>query len=299
MRRWLLASVAALLFGEVGWVQAASLIYGSAYSGPNGPASLYTINPATGAATLVGPIGFDQVGALDFSPSSGVLYGTGLRPSDNAPVLLTINTTTGAGTLVSTLVGLSPFNQVQDISFRHADGTLFAYEGGVIFTLNTATGAATEVGFTGTFPGGNGLAFSSADTLYSANGANLNTVNQTTGALTLVTSLTYPNPPLDNDTRVNGMKFDNATGILYASIVKNGFNNGGQPPTNYFGTIDVRTGIVTVIGQTVTGLDAIAIQPTAIPEPSSAVLATIGAVVAVLAYGRSRHRRAQRRQAAA
>jgi hypothetical protein len=36
-----------------------------------------------------------------------------------------------------------------------------------------------------------------------------------------------------------------------------------------------------------------------VPEPSSAVLASIGAVVAFLAYGWSRHRRAQRRQAAA
>jgi hypothetical protein len=36
-----------------------------------------------------------------------------------------------------------------------------------------------------------------------------------------------------------------------------------------------------------------------IPEPSSAVLASIGAVAAFLAYGWFRHRRAQRRQAAA
>jgi hypothetical protein len=36
-----------------------------------------------------------------------------------------------------------------------------------------------------------------------------------------------------------------------------------------------------------------------IPEPSSAVLASIGAVVALLAYGWSRHRREQRRQASA
>jgi hypothetical protein len=36
-----------------------------------------------------------------------------------------------------------------------------------------------------------------------------------------------------------------------------------------------------------------------VPEPSSAVLASIGAVAAFLAYGWSRHRRAQRRQATA
>jgi len=37
----------------------------------------------------------------------------------------------------------------------------------------------------------------------------------------------------------------------------------------------------------------------AVPEPPSAVLASIGAVAAFLAYGWSRHRRAKRRQAAA
>jgi hypothetical protein len=36
-----------------------------------------------------------------------------------------------------------------------------------------------------------------------------------------------------------------------------------------------------------------------VPEPSSAVLASIGAIAALLAYGWSRHRREQRRQAAA
>jgi hypothetical protein len=112
-------------------------------------------------------------------------------------------------------------------------------------------------------------------------------VNQSTGTPTLVTKLTYPNPPLDDDPRANGMKFDNATGILYASIV-NGRSDTSQPPTNYFGTIDVKTGIVTVIGQTVTGLDAIAIQPTAIPEPAALVLGTTAALVGLGRWWRRR-----------
>jgi hypothetical protein len=45
--------------------------------------------------------------------------------------------------------------------------------------------------------------------------------------------------------------------------------------------------------------DSIGVIATAVPEPSSAVLASIGAVAVFFAYGWSRHRRAQRRQAAA
>src|SRR4051812_36769447 len=102
MRQWVWGLVVALLMGGVGRTQAASLLYGSAY-GPDVAARLYTINPATGDATLVGPIGFGLVGSLDFSPSSGILYGEGRRLSSGAHVLLTINPTTGAGTEVGPL----------------------------------------------------------------------------------------------------------------------------------------------------------------------------------------------------
>jgi hypothetical protein len=40
------------------------------------------------------------------------------------------------------------------------------------------------------------------------------------------------------------------------------------------------------------------VQPAAVPEPSTAILAAFGSVT-FITYGWSRHRRAQRRQAAA
>src|SRR5664280_2916826 len=118
------------------------VIYSSAYTGPGGAATFYSVNPITGAATSIGAIGFNQVGAISFD-TSGTLYGVGNRVSDGAQVLLKINTATGAGTQVGATT-LSA--NVQDIAFRNSDGALYGYSGGDIYTFNITTGAATLLG---------------------------------------------------------------------------------------------------------------------------------------------------------
>jgi hypothetical protein len=212
-----------------------------------------------GAATTVGPIGFNQVGALDFSPD-GTLFGVGFNGSDS--ILITINPATGAGTLIGSL-GETQFTE--DIAFRPSDGTLFAYIAGDIYTVNTSTGAATFVGATGGFPDGNGLAFSGT-TLYLANDGGggqgtLWTINQSTGAETALVSLTYDPAFVGSDPRVNGMKFDPATGTLWASVVTGGGKSGTA--ANYVGTINITTGAVSFVGTTVSGLDAVALKGSA------------------------------------
>jgi hypothetical protein len=135
------------------------------------------------------------------------------------------------------------------------------YVAGDIYTVNTSTGAATFVGSTGQFPHGNGLAFSGT-TLYLANDGGggqgtLWTINQSTGAETPLVSLTYDAAFVGSDPRVNGMKFDPATGTLWASVVTGGGESG--PALNYVGTINITTGAVSFVGSTVTGLDAVAL----------------------------------------
>src|SRR5262249_55018990 len=77
----------------------AQTIYGSAYTevfggGVPGPSFLYSISPSTGAATLIGPIGFPGVGSLALAPN-GVLYGVAnVASSTGRAELVTINTTT-------------------------------------------------------------------------------------------------------------------------------------------------------------------------------------------------------------
>jgi hypothetical protein len=247
-----------------------STIYGSAYAGSGAAATLYTLNSTTGAGTVVGPIGFAQVGALAFA-ANGTLYGVGYDTTANDSVLITINTTTGAGTLVG-LLGTGSFTQ--DIAFRPSDGVLFAYVEGDIYTINTATGVATLVGSTGSFPDGNAIAFSGS-TLYLANDGGsgtdgtLQTINQATGAVTDVVPFTYGAGFTTGFIRAAGMKFDPATSTLYAAIV----SGSGPANTRYLGTINTTTGAVTDIGTSVAGLDAIAITGAAAPPPPAAVTA--------------------------
>jgi hypothetical protein len=217
-----IARVALVLIASTGLAGpaiAASTIYGSAYSHPGGAATLYSISPTTGVATPIGPIGFFGVGALDFAPN-GTLYGIGLDSSNNE-VLLTVNPMTGAGTLVGPL-GTSTGTHIADMAFR-SDGALFAHDGGSNFySINTTTGGATVLGSDRTGYG-DGMAFSAGGTLYIATDSpknNLYTVDPSNGAETFSTALTFPAGNTGGtDPRVNGMKFDLATGTLFASVV--------------------------------------------------------------------------------
>lgn len=235
-------------------------LYGAASLGNSGPSTLYLIDNATGAATPIGPIGFDSVSALAFD-SAGTLYGVGRRPSDNRNVLITVNTATGAGTMVG-LTGVENLgfgNSVSDISFRHSDGALYAYleAGDGLATINKTTGAATRLGSTQTSCCGNGIAFSPTDVLFHVNEHSLHTLNQTTGASSFVAPMSYP-PPSGDFPRINSMDYEPRTGILFGSLIR---GRTGQPRVSHLVKLNTSTGVVTVIGPTVTGLDAIAFGP--------------------------------------
>ena len=66
-------------------------------------AGLYTINPSTAAATLVGPLNLNFVfeGGLAFSPS-GIAYAVN-GDSNGNPQLFTVNLSTGSATVVGTM----------------------------------------------------------------------------------------------------------------------------------------------------------------------------------------------------
>jgi hypothetical protein len=106
---------------------------------------LYVINPADGAAKLVGPIG-TGVNGLVVGPT-GTLYGSA------GYGLVTINPATGVGTQV----GLINFASSGDLAFS-ADGTLYmtasasisgAAPSDLLVDVNTATAAGTLIGPTG------------------------------------------------------------------------------------------------------------------------------------------------------
>ncbi len=228
------------------------------------PSNLYTIDPATGAATLVGAMGINRCSGLAFSPG-GTLFAVGEDPANPAVTsLFTVNPSTGA----ATLVGPSPHNfgdRIADISFR-SDGALFGYleANDGLGTLNTATGAVTELGPTNTNSCcGNGIAFDAANVLFHANDNQLNTLNQTTGQSTLVGLHTWPAVYCPSEKpRINAMDF-NSGGTLFGSL-NCGWGGGGP---NYLTTINKTTGAVINIGGTVDGLDGIAFAPAPPPPP--------------------------------
>ncbi|HJR36440.1 MAG TPA: hypothetical protein VJ817_15900, partial [Gemmatimonadales bacterium] len=235
-------------------------LYGSAFTGTGGvtacsppcPASLYSIDRGigAGAATLIGPIGFNRVGAMDFHPTTGVLYATGQRPADNTPVLITINVITGAGTEVGPT---GTTGVVADLSFR-SDGTLFLYDANPpqhrLYTVNLATGAAILKGPTGlNNTGGNGIGFDAADVLYHSTVDASRTLDQTTGAASApVATMSFPVGCSGG--RVAATDRIEAIDVFYGAIKCTG---GDQ-----LGTVNYTTGAVTSIGPTVSGLDGLA-----------------------------------------
>ncbi len=255
---------------------------------PN-PSNLYLINPATGAATLVGPMGIASCSGLAFD-GSGVLYAVGRDPANpnDRFSLFTVNPNTGAATLIGEShhsFGGEGVSRISDLSFR-SDNRLFAYlewEDG-LGRLNKATGAVNELGFTNT-PSccGNGIAFDAADTLFHANEEQLNTLHQTTGQFTLVGLHTWPNVycPVDEegDPRINALDF-NSGGTLFGSL---NCGRGGSGP-NYLVRVNTTTGKVRNIGVSVDGLDGIAFgeaEAEFVPEWGS--IALLGSGLAGLA----------------
>lgn len=227
-------------------VAEAQTLFGAAHLGSDGPSTFFELNPLTGAAVATGPIGFERCGSMDFSPA-GTLFGICERlDGSDTQVLVTINPRTGVGTEVGPLNSCEIFF---DMAFRD-DGTVFAsgfdneevvggpcpFENITLITIDTATGAGTVVGPLVAEPdgirsgqAGNGLAFRDDGTLfYSAFNfesepprPSLYTVNQVTGAATLVTNETFP-PGANDIPRTNALDFNPETGALFASIVNGG-----------------------------------------------------------------------------
>jgi hypothetical protein len=236
------------------------VLFGARFTGSSGAASLYTINPATGAAALVGAIGFDRVSGMDFHPTTGILYATAQRPIGDVPVLITIDPGTGLGTEVGP-TGMP--GDIADVSFR-SDGTLFALDatnpvgGHRLWTVDVTTGAGTLVG---SIPGsgtasGNGIAHdASGATLFYSDENNTYTLDQSTAARTTLAAVSHQCPGGPGDGRINAADLlaSGGAGVVFAIRVC------GFPATQaHLITMNYATGAENPIGQTTLGMDALA-----------------------------------------
>jgi hypothetical protein len=224
--------------------------------GGGAPSTLYRISPVTGAFSSVGPMGVAGCSGLAFQPGTQRLFAVGHDPNTGIESLWTVDRATGDATVVGPTGPTAFGSQITDISFRHADGRLFGYveflEG--LVTFDSATGDAnSDVGPSGIFGGGNGIAFDPNDMLFHANHTVLNTLSTTTGSATLVASLTFP-PVGPCFPRINALDFDPNAALLGSLNCGGG---GGGP--SYLVRIDRTSGSVTALGPTVPGLDGIAV----------------------------------------
>lgn len=263
MVRTLLSRVLLLLacLGLAGFVHGApqTLYAASVRSGGVGAGdvaiagNLYTINLASGTATLVGAIrlpGGKPVGVtgLAASPKDGTLYGITSEQSPNSPrSLVTIDPATGAATLVGEL-GASG----SDIAFNE-QGTLYIWLPGTtqLGTVNTSTAAVTPLGKPSPASSPAGIAVDPQGMVFvTAKGAGgtLDNVDLTSGALQVGPALT--GAPFS--TQINSMSFS-PSGLLLAVN-----SNGGSPSNTRLVTINTATGAVATIGALPDDTDALA-----------------------------------------
>ena len=148
--------------------------------------NLYTINLQTGAATLIGAHGIDDMFALAYDTATGKLYGDSTNGN-----FYSLNTTTGAATLIGNNGvypgGMTYRADTNQLIMNMAGGT------GTLYSINPATGQATALGNPG-FINDNGLAWDPDKNTYFADdwSGNLYTIDPATFQLTIVKGLPDP-----------------------------------------------------------------------------------------------------------
>ena len=234
--------------------------------------NLYTMNPSTGAAALVGPIMINSsqakhVTAIAVHPSSGVLYGVMTSQQadcsdSNLSTLLSINTSTAAATVIGSNGSLE--HQIPDIDFDPS-GQLYGWSEGTpsgplaipsgigpgpgsddLITIDITNGTAAVVGDCGCSTSRTGLSIMSTGAMYMKSGGSdiivasesnsfLYRINPASG--TIITTLA-----LDNNTH-NLLAFDPGDVLFTGTRDRNA-------GTFTLQTINHTTGVVSDVGTT-------------------------------------------------
>jgi hypothetical protein len=261
------ASAAPVLYGATGASDADTLP----------PSNLYTIDPATGATTVVGPIG-KAVTGLAVDGTSGALYGVtaGVSLDGSERRLLVIDPASGA----STVVGSLGTNEIEDIAFS-ALGQLYGWNesGDDLVKIDKSSGAIAATGDSGlgvTF--GDGLAFDRNGALWGLLDGDFGHVFKIDPATGAVTARAH----------LSGSPNRTGAAISAASTACDGLTMYGV--VNDFGgaanlvTIDLATGAIASKGASVPALDALAWGGCP-PPPQTTVGGTVAATVSLSLTG--------------
>jgi len=237
----------------------APLAAATLYMSDDGNQAIYTVDTATGAATLVGSTVIEMsLSGLAWDSSTGVLYVSDVVTpgAGDAPVAVAggrnlpraaapgggsgyglgaVNPATGEITFIGDHVTSS---NIHGLAYDPANDVLWGADvdgSGGLAEIDRLTGAATLVGAWGTTGEIRGLAYDAAtDTLYGVdyNAGSLYTIDRGTGAATLVGALGFAVGYYE------GLDIDPDTGVLY--LVDHASHN--------LSTVNPATGAATTVG---------------------------------------------------
>jgi hypothetical protein len=244
------------------------------------PGSVYDVNPATGAASLITNLtGSIQTSFVGLEVLAGTVYATDVFTSGGTN-FGTIDLTTGAFIPINDQGGSSNWGALAADPAANLLYTVDLEQSTFPLLSVTPLGVITTIGDTNQFI--TGLAFDSdTNVLYGVDGTSLYTIDAGTGFATPVgaTGISNGSP---------GLAFDTESDILYLNV------GGSDPNADNLYRVDTGTGLATLVGPNGSteglGIDGLAFVPSvAVPEPATAPLLVIGAVgLVVWAYLRQK-----------
>ena len=217
-------------------------VNGVLYTEQNG--LLYSVNTSNANLTLIG--GLTGNNLATFGSTTTGLYGLGSTGSLTVATLFSINPQTGAVTAIGP-IGASAIPNGQGYYARLSVGssTLYMEFQSNLYTVNTTTGAATQVGTTDSNDYLTSVPLFENGTYYAGTGSGIATINVTTGQITPGSAISGgPGSPV-------GLAPDPLpAGTPPAMLTANAYMLGTQAPgvENPFGIVDLNSGAFTLIG---------------------------------------------------
>jgi hypothetical protein len=215
---------------------------GVLYTEQNG--LLYSVNTSNANLTLVG--GLIGNNLATFGSTTTGLYGLAGTGSNEVATLFSINPQTGAITAIGLIgAGAIPNGQTYYQRLSVGSSTLYMEANSNLYTINTTTGAATQVGTTDSHDYLTSVPLFENGAYYAGSGSVIGTINVTTGQIT--PGVTLSGGPAS----LVGLAPDPLpAGTPPAMLTANAYMLGtaAQGVENPFGIVDLNSGAFTLIG---------------------------------------------------
>jgi uncharacterized protein (TIGR03437 family) len=217
---------------------------GVLYTEQNG--LLYSVNTSNANLTLIG--GLTGVHNLaTFGSTTTGLYGLTGTGSNEVATLFSINPETGAITTIGP-IGASAIPNGQGYYARLSVGssTLYMEANSNLYTINTSTGAATQVGTTDSHDYLSTVPLFENGTYYAGYGSGIGTIDVTTGQITPGAALPSGGPGSLVGFAPDPLPAGTAPAMLTAKAYL--LTTAAQGNENPFGIVDLNSGAFTLIG---------------------------------------------------